>query len=100
MCVAGIEDHVLILVLDVMQFLDYLVMEIVETQERNDLSRHVFEAGVGLNVLLKRIAHRQRAVIQPFVLPNSVELFNDIVGDIEAGPHTRLVVRGIQESRV
>jgi hypothetical protein len=54
MSVAGVQNHVLILVLDAVEFSNHLVMAIVETHQRDHLPGRLFEPGVGFDVLLHR----------------------------------------------
>jgi hypothetical protein len=56
--VARVEDYVLIIVLDTVKFSDYLVMAVVEGDERDNVFAEIFESGMRLDILLHRLANR------------------------------------------
>jgi len=95
-----VEDHVLILVLDCVEFLNHLVVAIIERDERDDFPTRRFEAGVRLDVLQHCFSDRPRPVFEILLLPDSVELFDDLVWNIETRSHRYWLVGVLQEGLV
>jgi len=86
--VTRVENDVLVVVLDAVQFLDDLVVAVIEPEQCDDFAGGRLQPGVGLDVLLHRFPDRPRAIVQPFGLPYLIEFLEDLVGDVETRPHT------------
>jgi hypothetical protein len=56
--VARVENHILIVVLDTVEFFDHFVMAIVEGDERDNVLTDIFKSGMRLNILLHCLANR------------------------------------------
>lgn len=78
-----IEDDVLILVLDGVEFLNHLVVAIIERNERDHLAARLFEPRVRLNVLQHRFSDGPGPAFDLLLLPHPVELLDYVVGDVE-----------------
>lgn len=89
-----IEDNVLILVLNGVEFLNHLLMAIIERNERDHLAARLFEPRVGFDVLQHRFSDSPRPAFDFLLLPHPVELFNYIVGDVETRSYTVASRRG------
>ena len=97
MGMARVQDHILVLVLDAVEVLDDVVMSVVECDESDDGPRHLLELRVGLDVLLHRLSHCSRPVVEPLVLPDLVELLEEFVRDVETRPHVSSFDSPLQE---
>lgn len=95
-----VKDHVLIPVLDRVEFLYHLVVAIIKRDERNDFPTCLFEAGVRFDVLQHRLSDRSGPVVEVLLLPDSVELFDYFVWDIETRSHSYWFVEILQEHLV
>ncbi len=82
-----IENHVLIPVLDGVEFLYHLVVAIIESDEGNDFSTCLFEVSMGFDILQHRLSDGPRPIFDPLFLPHPVELLDYLVWDVKTRSH-------------
>jgi hypothetical protein len=86
--VTRVENHVLVVVLDGVEFLDYVVVSIIESDECDDLARRVLKPRVGLDIFEHRLPNGSGAILEVLVLPDAIELCDHLVWDVETRSHT------------